>query len=92
MQIKHIALAAMAVVAASQAQAFTNVTGASASSVGYVESLNSICNSGTAAAPTVAVYVRRSTVTLPGGTTAVATGALGNSFTVTCPANFAGTA
>lgn len=92
MQIKHIALAAMAVVAASQAQAFTNVTGASASSVGYVESLNSICNNGTAAAPTVAVYVRRSTVTLPNGTTAVATGALGNSFTVTCPANFAGTA
>ncbi len=92
MQIKHIALAAMAVVAASQAQAFTNVTGASASSVGYVESLNSICNNGTAAAPTVAVYVRRSTVTLPNGTTAVNTGALGNSFTVACPVNFAGTA
>ncbi len=92
MQIKHIALAAMAVVAATQAQAVTNVTGASASSVGYVESLNSICNNGTAAAPTVAVYVRRSTVTLPGGTTAVATGALGNSFTVTCPSNVAGTA
>lgn len=92
MQIKHIALAAMAVVAATQAQAFTNVTGASASSVGYVESLNSICNNGTAAAPTVTVYVRRSTVTLPGGATAVATGALGNSFTVACPSNFAGTA
>lgn len=91
MQIKHIALAAMAVVAATQAQAVTRISGASASSVGYVESLNSICNNGTAAAPTVTVYVRRSTVTLSGGTTAVATGALGNSFTVTCPANFAGT-
>ena len=80
MQIKHIALAALATIAATQAQAVTRITGASASSIGYVEALS---NTGVCANNDVSVFVR--------GTTSV-TNALGNNFTVKCNSgNFAGT-
>lgn len=80
MQIKHIALAALATIAATQAQAVTRITGASASSIGYVEALS---NTGVCTNNDVSVFVR--------GTSSV-TNALGNNFTVKCNSgNFSGT-
>ncbi|HET8871883.1 MAG TPA: hypothetical protein VFM48_15675 [Aquabacterium sp.] len=78
MQIKQIALATLAVVAAAQAHAVTRVSGASASSIAYVEALatNNSCPSNN-----VSIYKR--------GTSTVS---LGNQFTVKCNSgNFAGT-
>lgn len=77
MQHKHIALAAMALIAGVQAQAATLVSGASASSIAYVEALstNNVCPSNN-----VSVFVR--------GT---ATNALGNNFTVKCNSGTFGT-
>jgi hypothetical protein len=71
MQHKHIALAAMALIAGTQAQAVTLISGASASSVAYVEALstNNVCPSNN-----VTVYV----------TGAAGTTALGNTFAVKC--------
>lgn len=79
MQRKHIALAALALIAAAQAQAATKISGASATSVGYVEALstNGVCPSNN-----VSVFVR--------GTTSV-TNALGNNFTVKCNSGNFGT-
>lgn len=77
MQHKHIALAAMALIAGAQAQAVTLISGASASSIAYVEALatNNVCPSNN-----VSVFVR--------GT---ATNALGNNFTVKCNSGTFGT-
>jgi hypothetical protein len=76
MQRKHIALATLAMIAATQSFAVTNVSGASASAIGYVEALTAACSAGN-----VSVFVR--------GT---ANNALGNNFTVVCNSgNFAGT-
>lgn len=77
MQHKHIALAAMALIAGVQAQAATLISGASASSIAYVEALstNNVCPSNN-----VSVFVR--------GT---ATNALGNNFTVKCNGGTFGT-
>lgn len=78
MQIKQIALATLAVVAAAQAHAVTRVSGASASSIAYVEALatNASCPSNN-----VSIYKRGTSTT-----------SLGNQFTVKCNSgNFAGT-
>lgn len=79
MQIKHIALAALALVASVQAQAVTRITGASASSIGYVEALST---NNTCPGNAVTVFTRGA---------ATATNALGNNFTVKCASNFTGT-
>lgn len=80
MQRKQIALAALALVAFTQAQAVTRMTGASASSIAYVEAL---ATTGVCASNNVSVFVR--------GTSSV-TNALGNNFTVKCNSgNFTGT-
>ena len=78
MQIKQIALATLAVVAAAQAQAVTRVSGASASSIAYVEALatNNSCPSNN-----VSIFKRGTSST-----------SLGNNYTVKCNSgNFAGT-
>jgi hypothetical protein len=76
MQRKHIALATLAMIAATQSFAVTNVSGASASAIGYVEALTAACSAGN-----VSVFVR-----------GASTNALGNNFTVVCNSgNFAGT-
>lgn len=78
MQIKQIALATLAVVAVAQAQAVTRVSGASATSIAYVEALatNNSCPSNN-----VSIYKRGTSSTT-----------LGNNFTVKCNSgNFAGT-
>ena len=74
MQIKQIALATLAVVAAAQAHAVTRVSGASASSIAYVEALatNASCPSNN-----VSIYKRGTSTT-----------SLGNQFTVTCTTDF----
>jgi hypothetical protein len=80
MQRKHIALATLAMIAATQSFAVTNVSGASASAIGYVEALSAACGTG-ANAGNVSVFVR-----------GASTNALGNNFTVLCNSgNFAGT-
>jgi hypothetical protein len=79
MQIKQIALATLALAAMAQAQAFTNVSGASASSVGYVESLNASCPVTGTGASGLNVFVRSTA------------SALGNNFTVTCTTGTFGT-
>ena len=71
--LSTIALAALATIAATQAQAVTRITGASASSIGYVEALS---NTGVCANNDVSVFVR--------GTSSV-TNALGNNFTPGVP-------
>jgi hypothetical protein len=86
MNLNQITLAALAVLAVGQAQAagVTRMTGASASSIGYVESLAST----TACASGVNVYIRDQTAA---GSPTV-TNALGNNFTVKCTGgNFVGT-
>jgi hypothetical protein len=77
MQIKHIALASLALIASVQAQAVTRISGASASSIGYVEALST---NGSCPSNNVSVYVR--------GT---ALNALGNNFTVKCNSGNFGT-
>lgn len=78
MQIKQIALASLAVVAMAQAHAVTRISGASASSVAYVEALST---NNTCASNNVTVFHR--------GTS---TSSLGNQFTVKCNSgNFTGT-
>jgi len=80
MQIKQIALATLALAAMAQAQAYTNVSGASASSIGYVESLNAACPlQADGVTSGLNVFVRSSA------------GALGNNFTVTCTTGNFGT-
>jgi hypothetical protein len=84
MQIKQIALATLALAAMAQAQAFTNVSGASASSIGYIESLNAACPlQADGVTSGLNVFARTSATANPG--------TLGNNFTVTCTTGNFGT-
>jgi hypothetical protein len=84
MKLNQITLAALAVLAVGHAQAagVTRVTGASASSIGYVEALNAACTGG------VTVYVRDQS---PAAAPLTVKNALGNNFTAKCASNFTGT-